>query len=307
MLIVAATDFSEGASLAVERAARLAEAREARMYLVHVCNEAPWGSLRDVLGRRGRKKADPCAAANELLEAHVGGLARRLGHRVEGVLLRGSASDALADFVATRRPDLLVMGAHGEKWLRYTLIGGTALKVLRRSEVAVLVVRRSPRGVYGKTIVAVDLSDRAVTVAGAAFALLPDAEHHLVHAYHVPFEGRMRLVGSTEREIDRFRASGAPRGEAWARRPGRAESGNVRGAHFQGTGLRAPDIGHHGTAGLRAPRTDGHRQAFRPGRHGAFPGEHHPERAVQLVRRRPGGAVTRALSMRAAMAFRGAG
>jgi len=101
--------------------------------------------------------------------------------------------------------DLLAMGAHGEKWLRYMLIGGTALKVLRRSVCPVLVVRRSRRRAYAKTIVAVDLSNKAMQVAKAAFALLPDAEHHLVHAFHVPFEGRMRLAGSTEREIDRLR------------------------------------------------------------------------------------------------------
>lgn len=205
MLIVAATDFSKGASLAVERAARLAEERNARLMLAHVLNESVWASVRSALGRGRRKPVDPGDIASEMLASRVQGLVRRLGPRVDGILLRGTASDVLAEFIAAQRADLLAMGAHGEKWLRYMLIGGTALKVLRRSVCPVLVVRRSRRRAYAKTIVAVDLSNKAMQVAKAAFALLPDAEHHLVHAFHVPFEGRMRLAGSTEREIDRLR------------------------------------------------------------------------------------------------------
>lgn len=205
MLIVAATDFSKGASLAVERAARLAGERNARLLLAHVLNEAVWASVKSAFGRGRGKPVDPGDIASEMLASQVQGLVRRLGHRVDGILLRGTASDALAEFVSAQRADLLTMGAHGEKWLRYMLIGGTALKVLRRSVCPVLVVRRSPRRAYEKTIVAVDLSDKAIQVAKAAFALLPDSEHHLVHAFNVPFEGRMRLAGSTEREIDRLR------------------------------------------------------------------------------------------------------
>lgn len=205
MLIVAATDFSKGASLAVGRAARIAGERNGRLLLAHVLNETAWAGVGAALHRGGRKRPDASEVASAMPESEARRLARRLGRRVEGVLLRGAVSDALADLVAARGADLLVMGAHGEKWLRYLLVGGTALKVLRRSTCPVLVVRRSPRRAYGKTVVAVDLSDRAVAVARAAFALLPGAEHHLVHAFHVPFEGRMRLAGSTEREIDRLR------------------------------------------------------------------------------------------------------
>ncbi len=205
MLIVAATDFSKGASLAVGRAARIAGERNARLLLAHVLNETAWAGVGAALHRGGRKRPDAGEVASATLESEVRRLARRLGCHVEGILLRGAVSDALADLVAARGADLLVMGAHGEKWLRYLLVGGTALKVLSRSSCPVLVVRRSPRRAYGKTVVAVDLSDRAMAVAGAAFALLPDAEHHLVHAFHVPFEGRMRLAGATEREIDRLR------------------------------------------------------------------------------------------------------
>lgn len=57
----------------------------------------------------------------------------------------------------------------------------------------VLVVKQRPRSGYSTIVVATDFSScsrRALATAGALFPAVPI---HLVHAFHVPFEGILRV------------------------------------------------------------------------------------------------------------------
>jgi nucleotide-binding universal stress UspA family protein len=100
---------------------------------------------------------------------------------------------------------LLVVGEHGENWVRDAVIGGTALKVLEATHIPVLLVRQPVAGPYQRVIIATDFSESASRAARLALDLFPNSRHHLIHAYIVPFESSMRMGGAQEEDIRRYR------------------------------------------------------------------------------------------------------
>ena len=70
---------------------------------------------------------------------------------------------------------------------------GTAVDhVIRHATAPVLVVKQRPHGPYSSILVATDYSSCSRQARLTAAALFPDAALHLIHAYHVPYEGWLR-------------------------------------------------------------------------------------------------------------------
>lgn len=203
--IVVATDFSAGAGLAVRRAARIARQRQAPLVVVHVFNDSLWSSLKAEFGLQQDVVAHTDAAAREALLRLCRELSTDFSVPVSGEMLYGRAASAIAAWLATREVQLLVVGEHGENWLRDAVLGGTALKLLENAQRPVLLVRRSASGDYTRLFVATDFSDAASRAVRQSLELFPDAQHTLLHAYNLHFEGRMRLAGATDASIETYR------------------------------------------------------------------------------------------------------
>ena len=203
--IVAATDFSENAKRAVEQAAHLARSWQAKLILLHVFNDSTWASLKAIYDLNRWMISDPVESARQRLEAIRARLAHDFGVTVDAHVLLGRASKEIHKFAVTHQPGLLVVGEHGENWVRDAVLGGTALKVLEATHIPVLLVRRTTTGAYQRVIIATDFSENATRTAHLAMALFPDAPHYLVHAYVVPFEASMRMGGAQEEDIQRYR------------------------------------------------------------------------------------------------------
>lgn len=203
--IVAATDFSENAQRAVQQAAHLARTWGARLILVHVFNDSVWASIKAVYDLSGWSNVKPLDAARMRLIALSEQVARDFAVQVETEVLVGRASQQIGVFVAARHAELLVVGEHGENWVRDTVLGGTALKVLEATHIPVLLVRSPAAGSYQRILIATDFSANATRATHLAMALFPDARHHLIHAYVVPFEASMRMGGAQDEDIQRYR------------------------------------------------------------------------------------------------------
>ena len=203
--IVAATDFSENAQRAVQQAAHLARTWGARLILVHVFNDSVWASIKAVYDLSGWSNVKPLDAARTRLIALGEQVARDFAVQVATGVLVGRASQQIGAFVAARHAELLVVGEHGENWVRDAVLGGTALKVLEATHIPVLLVRSPAAGSYQRILIATDFSANATRAAHLAMALFPDARHHLIHAYVVPFEASMRMGGAQEEDIQRYR------------------------------------------------------------------------------------------------------
>jgi nucleotide-binding universal stress UspA family protein len=204
--IVVATDFSDAADLAIERSLRLARALDAELCVLHVFNDGVWRTLMNVFDVGSWRGPEPAILAREELSRRAAGLAARTGVRVRAECLTGAAAERIATFAASERARLLVVGQRGENAVNDLILGSTALKVLSRATVPVLLAREEPLADYARVLVATDYSDCSRRLANAVPQLFPAAKCTLLNAYVVPYEGRMRLAGADDAAIESFRA-----------------------------------------------------------------------------------------------------
>ena len=139
--ILVPTDFSEQAENALKVAAQLAKKHKCEIYLLHTL-ELPL------------QKVDPLNSYQNLPEAMF---FMKLAHKhFEGLLakeyLKGINVHEIVEFHETfkgvyqvckkHKIDLIVMGSHGANGFREMLIGSNTEKVVRTSEVPVLVIKK---------------------------------------------------------------------------------------------------------------------------------------------------------------------
>lgn len=187
--ILAATDFSRTAQLAVARAARLAAAADARLDVVHVARPLSRSLLAWL--RSEPTATEALDAAQERLDAAVAS-ARKLGADARGHLVHGAPVEALEASCRRLRSDLVVLGARGARGFRDQLIGTTAERLIERLPCDVLAVRKPARATYRMVLACVDASPAAAQALRRALALAPDAEVHALHAFEPPLADLLR-------------------------------------------------------------------------------------------------------------------
>ncbi|MDD2701777.1 MAG: universal stress protein [Sideroxydans sp.] len=205
--IVAATDFSDNATHAVLQAAHLARSWHARLVLLHVFNDSVWrnlGAIHDWSDWTSRK---PIEIARTRIEQLGERLASEYAIQVWPEVRVGRASQQIIEVIASTHAELLVVGEHGENWIKEVMLGGTALKVLEESDIPVLLVRNKAHDSYRDIVVATDFSQSAERATRMSLACFPDARLVLIHAWIVPFEASMRMGGAQDDDIERYRKS----------------------------------------------------------------------------------------------------
>ena len=152
--ILYATDMSENARFAFGYAVSLANLYGAQIVILHVAEEISSqmnAQVADLLGadkwqelQRTRKKEVEealvkkleafcleTAAADNTCPFTVPDIKVRKGHPVEEIIAESISSDY----------DVIVMGTHGHGILAGAMMGSTAMRVVRRSHVPVMVIR----------------------------------------------------------------------------------------------------------------------------------------------------------------------
>ncbi len=152
--ILYATDMSENARFAFGYAVSLANRYDAKIVVLHVIEDVSSqmnAQVADLLGaekwqelQRIRKKevvetlvkkleafCSETAAADNACPFTMPDIKVRKGHSVEEIIAESIASDY----------DIIVMGTHGHGILAGAMMGSTAMRVVRRSHVPVMVIR----------------------------------------------------------------------------------------------------------------------------------------------------------------------
>ncbi|MBB5015315.1 universal stress protein [Rehaibacterium terrae] len=207
--ILAATDFSEPAAQAAERAALLARGHGARLWLAHAFESA--GVLAagtDAAGLPVSDKALVDGVCAHLADA-AAALASRHGIEVRPVLLQGLLHRALPRFVEDEGIDLVVVGARGERHLLDHLLGSTAQRVVQTATRPTLVVRQPPATSYRRVVAATDFSDAARAAARFASMLLPDAQLLLLHVHEAPYDRQLAYAGIDDTRREHYRKQSA--------------------------------------------------------------------------------------------------
>lgn len=142
--ILVPTDFSSYADLALKRALDLAEACEAKIYLVYVAPEAP-----DVF-----KLSKYIAEGQEKIQAELENQSTKYfkeqmakfpvpeNLKIETKVLNGSPYKEVLDFQEKIKADMVVIGTHGDTPFEGFFFGSTSSKIIRHATCSVLIVRK---------------------------------------------------------------------------------------------------------------------------------------------------------------------
>ena len=186
--ILITTDFSAGARVGLDRAARLPLRPDARIALLHVLPEEddlPTAE-RLVAGARRRLEKTRSSAAR-MLEGE--------GKEDCDVLVSVAHGKPFVEIIRQARAgkaDLIVVGRHGERTFREMLIGSTVERVIRKGDVSVLVVNRASQEKYRRPLVAVDMSESSRLALELALRICDPADGTIdvVHVVSLPSPAR---------------------------------------------------------------------------------------------------------------------
>jgi nucleotide-binding universal stress UspA family protein len=138
--VVVGTDGSESAKLAVEHAAHLAKASEAKLHVVHAVKLPSRAALvaPEMAAAAASADVDAERWARQLLDETAAPLAAD-GLRVETYLSPRSPADALCAVAEEQMADVIVVGNKGMKGAR-RILGSVPNDVAHRAGCAVLIV-----------------------------------------------------------------------------------------------------------------------------------------------------------------------
>ncbi|TAH52096.1 MAG: universal stress protein [Betaproteobacteria bacterium] len=204
--VLATTDLSAPARHAAERAARLAAEIGARLDLIHVIGRTPLDKLRRLVTPQGLEVEQRVV---EAASAEVEELAEtlRLHHGLSaGVqVMSGSLLVEIAAQADALDAGLLVLGARGASFMRHALLGSTAERMVSRATRPMLVVKQAAHESYRSLLIPVDFSPSSLRALQLARAVAPRARIVLLHAFEVPFEGKLQFAGVEEGTIHGYR------------------------------------------------------------------------------------------------------
>ena len=189
--IVVATDFSDAAHVAVERAVLIARQHQARLILVCAFDR----NLRKNLSAQAAPHETPLGEqpmhqAREAIRAAADQVSRQHGLTTSGVLAEGPAAKAIAVAASDAPAALIVLGPHNRRLGDRLYLGSTALGVARAATCPVLVVRNAAGTAYARCQAGVDFSPLSQRAAITAARMFPSTAITLLHA--VPsFDGPM--------------------------------------------------------------------------------------------------------------------
>jgi len=194
--IVAATDFSQAARVAVDAAIELAKSHRAALTVIHAVESAAPPviplPMQDVVA----KNLDVLART-----ARQAGVAD-----VKTISEAGRAWDVIPTAAQRLGADLIVVGTHGQSPLSRLAFGSTADRVVRLAGVPVLAVNAKKPMEPGLRVVAVatDFSEESAIATSTAVRLLrasPGAQRLLlIHACHTPVAYEPYMLGTAVAE-----------------------------------------------------------------------------------------------------------
>ncbi len=191
--LLVATDFSQRADIALKRAVQIVNEHGAALTLLHVCDA---DSRDDVLTRQLMVDAE------ETLRQTIRTLSLPDSAAATVRVATGKPFVEIIRAAREEKAELVVVGAHGEHFLKDLLFGTTSEKVVRKGDRPVLVVKRPTYGPYRRVLVPVDFSDNSKYALELALHLAPEAQFHSLHVYQ-GLEAQLRRTGLPVSEIVR--------------------------------------------------------------------------------------------------------
>ena len=142
--IIVPTDFSDYSEISFQKALDLAEACDAKIYLIHVVVDAPDIFKLDRFNTEGQKKimGELEKQSKEFFEKQLGKFPQAQNVDIETKVLRGVPSKEILNLQKDLKADMVVIATHGQTAFEEFFWGNTASKIIRYARCSVLVVRK---------------------------------------------------------------------------------------------------------------------------------------------------------------------
>lgn len=206
--ILAATDFSSTAHVAVMRAAQLAKSLRAELHLVHIVNPLDLyvGSELSFDFQMHYQQAQQHNIRSEL-EKLANKLREQFAIQVHHSTKVGRAHSEIVSHAMSINAELIVAGAHGEHSILEKLLGSTALRLIKVASCPVLIIKNKNSGLtsYQKVVAAVDFSVGSAQVPAIASVIAPNAHIEALLIFDSNQEAHMYKAGMDESLLTEYR------------------------------------------------------------------------------------------------------
>ncbi len=206
--IVAGTDFSAEADLAVHRAASISKALGAKLHLIHVVHPLDLyaGSELSFSFQTHYQQAQ-----QEIVKTQIDTLAFKLREQfniaVEAATRIGRAHTEISNYAEQVHAGLIVAGAQGQHNLVEKLLGSTSARLMAVSKSAILIVKNkdSTTPPYHHVIAAVNFLAGAENVPTMTRKIAPDAQIEGLLIFDTNQEAHMYKAGMNETLLQQYR------------------------------------------------------------------------------------------------------
>jgi nucleotide-binding universal stress UspA family protein len=217
--VLFATDFSPCSNAALPYALSVARRYGATLHAAHVMpSEADFLLM----------SPENWTVALEEEDKRIQGYIEQLENQVRGLphdvlMPRGEVSDALAEIIAGREIDLLVLGTHGRAGVRKLFMGSVAEEIFRRAACPVLSVgpnvscKPQDEIQFRHILFATDFSKESLAALPYAISLAEEnqAKLTILHVIEQPAAGVLDLKAATASLTRRLKALVPPEAEPW--------------------------------------------------------------------------------------------
>ena len=182
--ILVATDFSTRSDRATRRATLLAKLFQADLVLAHVLDD----------DQPTRKLKAERREAEDLLSQLSLSINRDDGLSCSYRLAEGEAFFGILQTARDAQADLIVIGPHRRQLLQDIFVGTSAERIIRNSDIPVLMANGAPAGQYRKVMLATDLTPASADVVRQFQRLLTPHLHasEIMYAFPAPAQNQMR-------------------------------------------------------------------------------------------------------------------
>ncbi|MGI9534831.1 MAG: universal stress protein [Thermodesulfobacteriota bacterium] len=176
--LLIATDLSPRSDRALHRAINLALDKNYNLHVIHVVDE----DLPDTVASTIKKEAE------ETIPEQIKSFKSRLKIRVIIKVIIGKHYEAILSESEKINAKAIILGTPKKETLKDFFIGSTAEKVVRSSNVPVIVVKNASMKKYKRAVVAIDFSVYSRRCLDFALDFFANEEIYLVHYYHIPYK-----------------------------------------------------------------------------------------------------------------------
>jgi nucleotide-binding universal stress UspA family protein len=239
------TDLTARGDRPLDRAVKLAKARDAKLVVFHVLEK----------GRHDSAAVEAATAEIELdldsydIEADV-------------IIERGDVVSQIIEHAEASKAALIVAGVARIGRLGDLVMGTQLERIIHHSPLPVLIAKNRATTAYERIVAASDFSSPSAYAIAQGSALFPELQTHIINAFHVPFEGFLHSEAATEEfrteqhlQMEKFLEALKLTPETRKNLTYSVEYGDTCSVVRQALKNRHTDlavIGTHGTGGFRA-------------------------------------------------------